>query len=130
MGKPLTYDGELTPVKRDGKASFYFYLPIELISRRIDNMEAALLPQDLVSTNRLAHGCTDGCDWLAARRAVIGCQSRSCSRFVETKVVCRTQLLKGLINAASILSFLLGLYELKMHCMFSFYWELINCIKW
>ena len=92
-------------------------------TKRIDNIVAALLPDertDLVSTNRLGHGCTfqkltnhHPCSKFTARMAVIlvviGYHPRSCSRFVVTKAVPWTQWLKGLINAASILSVLLEL---------------------
>ena len=47
---------------------------------------------------------------LAARMAVIGCQPQSYSRSVETKAVRSTKGLKD-INAASIISILLGQYN-------------------
>ena len=71
------------------------------LTRMINNMEAALLPDertDFVSTNNLGHGWAyqtlanqQPSSELAARRAVIGCQPRSCSRLVETKAVRWTQ---------------------------------------
>ena len=85
----------------------YFWLCWN-ISRRINNMEAALLPDertDLVSTNRLGHGWAyqklanqQPSSELVVRMAVIGCQPRSWSRFVETKAVRWTQWLKGLTH--------------------------------
>ena len=83
----------------------------KVIARRIDNMEEAFLPDertDLVSMNWVRHGWAyqklanqqaifrAGCDWLsmvANQQAIFraGCDwlasLRSCSRFVETKVV-------------------------------------------
>ena len=77
-------------------------------------MKAALLfddRTDLVSANKLGHAR----NWpiskphselavtMAVILVVIGCQSRSCSQYVETKAVSWTQWLKGLINTANIL---------------------------
>ena len=84
-------------------------------------MEALLVPDertDLVSKNGPGHGWTyeklanqQAISELAARMAVIGCQLKSCSLFVETKERRSTQCFKTLINAASILSILLELQQ-------------------